>query len=473
MALRYRAYLGGSKDFVERYFSSLEEDRDLARYVAEVMLVHVEALLNQGVVPRECGRRVSEALAEVVRSGGEALYRWVASRGLAFEDAFEALEAYLYEVTGSCAGYVAIGRSRNDHVASVLRLYTRDRVVEILRKLLELRRALLDKAERLRDVVMPYFTHSQVAQCGSASTYFLSYEKTFSNVWRLLAQGLELLRENPLGSGAASGSLLDIDRSYVARTLCLDSAPLPPYYATGSRLFTLHYLNVLVLVMLEVSRFAEDVILLNSLAPRAVLPPVEHVATSSIMPHKRNLVTMEIARARASKVLGYAVAAQSVYGGLPYGYNLDLQEVNTLLKRALETVSSTLDVVVDFVEGLSVDGDALLEYLADKPCWSSELVEYVAMRSGRPAREVYLEVARLFRECSVPQSRECASRVLSAFGLSLQKVWSIVRSKPVEADTGKLLEDARARLESDRRLLKELTDLIDGCRAELLGPVQG
>jgi len=471
MVLRYRAYLGGSKDFVERYFSSLEGDRYLAKYIAEVVLGHVKALTNQGIIPRECGKEVSEALIEVVGSEGEALYRWITGRGQTFEDAFEALEAYLYEAAGRCTGYVAIGRSRNDHIASVLRLYARDRVLEVLRKLLELRRVLLGKAEELRGVVMPYFTHSQVAQCGSASLYFLSYERTFSNVWRLLAQGLELLRENPLGSGAASGSLLDIDRGYIARALCFDSTPLPPYYATGSRLFVLYYLNALALVMLEVSRFAEDMVLLNSLVPRAVLPPVEHVATSSILPHKRNLVTMEIARASASKILGYAAAVQSIYKGLPYGYNLDLQEVNTLLKRTLETTSSTLDVVVDFVAGLSMDSRALLEYVADKPCWSSELVEYVAIKSGRPAREIYLEVAKLFKECEIPQSEECVSRALSAFNLSPQEVWDLIRSKPVEVSIERMLEDARAGLENDRKALKELANLIEGCRAELHKPV--
>jgi argininosuccinate lyase len=115
-----------------------------------VMLAHVKTLLSQGVILKECGESVLKALVEVVESKGEALYKWISGGGHYFEDVFEALEAYLHEVAGVDAGYMAIGRSRNDHVAAVLRLFIRDRVLEVLQKLIELRRALLDKAIEFR-----------------------------------------------------------------------------------------------------------------------------------------------------------------------------------------------------------------------------------------------------------------------------------------------------------------------------------
>jgi len=467
MTLRYRIYLGNSKDFIESYFSSLEGDKVLAKYAAAVMLAHVKALLNQGVMPKEYSKDILNALVEIVKTEGDTLYKWVTEGKHRFEDVFEALEAYLHDVASIGAGYIAIGRSRNDHIATVLRLFTRDRVIEVMQKLLELRRVLLDKATEFRSNLMPYFTHGQIAQCGSASIYFASYEQIFSNIWKLLAQGLEMLSENPLGSGAASGSVLNLNRSYIAKMLCLSDALTPPYYSTGSRLFALYYLNTLSLLMLEVSRFAEDMIMLSNLMPNSVNLPVEHIATSSIMPHKRNLVTMEIARANASKVMGYAMASQSIYKGLPYGYNLDFQEINALLKQAFDVVSSTLDVLIDFVTRLSINGDAFLKYIADKPCWSSELVEYIAMTSGKPVREVYLTVAKLFKSCSSVDEK-CILKILSVFGLSIQDVWSVVKSKPVEVSVKRLLEDAWVRLERDRNIIKNIIDFAEKCTAELL-----
>jgi argininosuccinate lyase len=467
MTLRYRIYLGNSKDFIESYFSSLEEDKVLAKYAATVMLAHVKALVNQGILSKDLSKDVLATLIDIIKTEGETLYKWITEGNYHFEDVFEALEAYLHEVVGINAGYIAIGRSRNDHIAAVLRLYTRDRAVEVLQKLLELRKVFLDKATEFRGIIIPYFTHGQVAQCGSASIYFASYEQTFSNIWRLLAQGFEMLSENPLGSGAASGSLLNLDRSYIAKTLCFSDGLSPPYYSTGSRLFALYYLNMLSLLMLEISRFAEDMLLLSSLIPNSINPPVDHVATSSIMPHKRNLVTMEIARARASKVLGYALASQSIYKGLPYGYNLDLQEINMLLKQVFDVVTSTLNIVIDFVSRLSVNSDAFLKYVSDKPCWSSELVEYIAITNGKPVREVYLAIAKLFKNCNSVDEK-CISKVLSAFGLNAQDIWNIVKGKPIEVSIKKLLEDAWTKLERDRNTLKNVIDVVEKCTAELL-----
>ena len=467
MVLRYRIYLGASKDLIESYFSSLEEDRILAKYSAMVMLAHVKTLLSQGVMPKEHGKDVLKALVEVVKSEGEILYKWISEGKHYFEDVFEALEAYLHEVASADAGYIAIGRSRNDHVAAVLRLYTRDRVLEVLQKLIELRRAFLDKATEFRSIIIPYFTHGQVAQCGSASIYFASYEYAFSNIWRLLIQGLEMLNENPLGAGAANGSLLNLNRSYLTKMLCFSDSLIPPYYSTGSRLFALYYLNTLSLLMLEISRFAEDMLIINNSIPDAINPPIEHVATSSIMPHKRNLVTMEMARAKASKVLGHAIASQSIYKGLPYGYNLDLQEINSLIMQAFDIASSTLDVLTDFVSRLYLNGDAFLKHLINKPCWSSELVEYIALTSGRPVREVYLAVAKLFKNCN-PVDEKCISKVLTAFGLSAHDMLNIVKNKPVEISVKKMLEDAWSRLERDRITLKNVSELIEKCTAELL-----
>ena len=467
MTLRYRVFIGQTKDFIEKYFSSLESDKRIAKYVVMVMLAHVKTLVKQGIIPKDSGEEVIKILKDLAKSSGEQLYKWIEQSKASYEDVFEALEAYLHEYAKASAGYIAIGRSRNDHVAAVLRMYMRDSIVEVLDKLLGVRESLLRKAAELRNVIIPFFTHGQVAQCGSASIYFLSYEYAFSNIWKLLYQGLDLLRENPLGSGAASGSLIDLDREGIGAMLCFDSSPIPPYYSTGSRLFILHYLNILLLLMLELSRFAEDMIFLNSTVPNVLKAPVEHVATSSIMPHKRNLVTMEIVRASASKACGLALGAHLIYKGLPYGYNLDFQEINSVAVNLVDIAQKTLDVTKDFVDGLSIDENTIQKFLEDKPCWSSDLVEYIALTSGKPVREVYLDIAKLFRDCGRIDSA-CVSKVLSHFNLSTEAIWNIVKSKPVEVSIEKILEDAWTRLERDRSNIKSVSLAIEKCTSALL-----
>ncbi|MDK6029159.1 lyase family protein [Ignisphaera sp. 4213-co] len=467
MTLRYRIYIGQTKDFIESYFSSLETDKRLVKYITMVMMAHVKTLMNHGVIPKDHGEEILRKLKEVFQSNGELLYKWIEKSNTLYEDAFEALEAYLHDVSDADAGYVAIGRSRNDHIAAVLRLYIRDNIVNILYKLLEVREALLHKATEFRSIIIPFFTHEQIAQCGSASIFFMSYEYTLANLWKMLYQGLDLLKENPLGSGAASGSLVNIDRDFIGNLLCLDNTAIPPYYATGSRLFVLHYLNMLSLIMLELSRFAEDMIFLNSLIPNALNPPVEHVATSSIMPHKRNLVTMEIVRANASKVCGLSFESQSIYKGLPYGYNLDFQEINNAIMQSLEVVQKTLEIVKDFINGLNINENVIQKYIEDKPCWSSDLVEYIALTNGRPAREVYLSLARLFKECSAIDSK-CVSKLLSSLNLSHVDIWNIVKNKPIEINIKKILEDAWTRLERDRNIVKSISLFIEKCTSALL-----
>lgn len=467
MTLRYRIFIGQTKDFVEKYFSSLENDRKIVKYIVMVMLAHVKTLMRQGIIPTSHGEEIVKILKDLAKSDGELLYKWIEQSKNSYEDAFEALEAYLYEFTEADAGYIAIGRSRNDHIATVLRLYLRDSIIETLNTLLDVRESLLRKATELRNVIIPFFTHGQVAQCGSASTYFISYEHALANIWKLLYQGLDLLRENPLGSGAASGSIINLDRESAGAMLCLDSSPIPPYYSTGSRLFILHYLNTLSLLMLELSRLAEDMIFLNSLIPNALKVPVEHIATSSIMPHKRNLVTMETVRANAAKVCGLAFGAQSIYKGLPYGYNLDFQEINNVAMQSIDIVQKTLNIIKDFINGLSIDENLVQKYIEDKPCWSSDLVEYIALASGKPAREVYLNLAKLFKDCGSIDS-VCISKVLSHFNLTLENIWNMVKNKPVEINIKKMLEDAWTRLERDRSNIKNVSLAIEKCTSILL-----
>ncbi len=469
MAIRYRAFLGESKNFIEDYISSLKFDRELTKYVAMVILAHVKALGSSGYIPKDYVQNIVGELVDIVKTDGEKIYRWIEEKKMKFEDIFEAIESYLYDVVDGGAGYIALGRSRNDHVAVALRLYARDTLYDILSSLIELRKVLLEKASEYRNIMFPFFTHQQLAQCGSAALYFLSYEHSLSIVWKHLLQLQDVLSENPLGSGAAAGTMVPLDMGLLSRYLCLNQEILPPYYATGSRQFLLSIASGIVLALSELSRMSEDLIFINSVIPSAIEFPVEHIATSSIMPHKRNLVTLEIARAKISNIMGLFTSMLMIYKSIPYGYNLDLQEINRIYIDIVSSTITTINIFVDLIQGIKLNEDRILKYIEDKPCWSSDVVEYIAMRKGKPVREVYFQIAKQLK--NYRQNGEALAKILLNIGIQPNSVWSIIRSKPIETYIKKMIEGAWKALEEDRKFVKDSVENVERCIAELISGV--
>ncbi|ADM28539.1 Argininosuccinate lyase [Ignisphaera aggregans DSM 17230] len=467
MTLRYRVFIGESKDFIENYISSLNIDKLFAKYVASVLLAHLYTLMKSGIVDRDSGMEIAKELIDIIKTDGEKLYKWIERKKIVFEDVFEAIEAYIHEVVDNGAGYIAIGRSRNDHVSTVLRLFARDTVLKFLSELLELRKVLLEKAIEFRGTIFPFFTHQQLAQCGSSAIYFLSHEYALKNAWDSVINTLRYLRENPLSSGPAAGSMIFLDRDILSRSLCLEQDLIPPYYATGSRFFLLYPASSIALTLSEIGRLVEDFMIISSTIPNALEIPKEHIATSSIMPHKKNLVTLEISRAKIKKVIGLANSLMNIYTSIPYGYNLDLQEMNAIFIEIMGEAISILQVLKDFIKGIRINENAIIEYVKDKPCWSSEIVEYIAYTRKRPAREVYMYLSKLFRDYRYGDINTLNS-IISSLGLSFDDVWNIIRSKPVENYLKIMIENAWKRLERDRTLINNISEELQKCTAALI-----
>lgn len=467
---RYKYIVGGERsELVESYVSSIDFDEKLAKYVAMVMLSHVKTLADKKLISADAANTIIRELVKIIETDGRHLYEWVRSKGEKYEDIFEALEIFLYSVAGSDAGRIALGRSRNDHIAAVLRLAIRDKILKLLRMLLEVRSILIDKSRKYIGVVFPFFTHAQVAQCGSASIYFLTYEQTFSDLWRMLLNSIELLNQNPLGSGASSGAAVQIDVSRVSAELCLKPEPIPPYYATGSRLFMLYVASVIAMMMAEVGRFVEDFMLLSNVIPHGLLIPRTHISTSSIMPHKRNLVTLEIARAKVSKTLGLLAAILSVYKSVPYGYNLDFQEMNAYLFDMIEETEKTMMVIKDFIESTELNSEAIAKYISGKFCWSSDVIEYIAIHTNKPVRELYIELARALQVYTSGDTN-ALSNFLGKYGVD--DVWSVVKQKPVEIMLGDLIKYFESRLMEDIKRVDMLDRELTVCNEMLISGAQ-
>uniref|UniRef100_A0A7C4NKI4 Fumarate lyase N-terminal domain-containing protein n=1 Tax=Ignisphaera aggregans TaxID=334771 RepID=A0A7C4NKI4_9CREN len=465
---RYKFLVGGeSKNFTDMYTSSFEFDRTIAKYVAMVLLVHVRELVKKKLIEINSAKAIIRELVDIAISNGEKLYSWAKNRGEVYEDIFEALELYLYDLVGPDAGRIAVGRSRNDHIATVLRLALRDKVLDVIYKILGIRKILIDKALEYKDKIFPFYTHAQVAQCGSAAQYFLAYEQAFTDIYMMLMHSLNYLGKNPLGSGAATGSMVQLNLTEISEELCLSAETLPPYYATGSRLFLLYVLSLLSLAMSEIGRFVEDMILLANVLQQGVEIAKHHVSTSSIMPHKRNLVTLEIARAKASKVLGSLSALISIYKSVPYGYNLDFQEMNFIAFEAIKDVEETFEIVKDFIAMLGFKEDVVKDYLKDKPCWSSDLIEYIAITAGKPVRELYAELAKALQKHLVGGD-DSLKQFLARYGIEKEEIISLYRVKPFEKSLDQIIDHALKRLQENFKEVEQVNVDLKRCNEMLI-----
>ena len=381
MAL-YRRGIGGSGEAVYRYTSSMEDDREIAANVVRVLRAHVEHLCELGLA-EDCGPLL-EVLNEV------PLDELAAYRS---EDIHEALEKYLMDRLGRVAGWVGLGRSRNDHVAAAIRLTLMDRLDELATRVLELRRTLLRLAERYADCVVPTYTHGQPAQVGTLGHYMLALDEALEDHMEVMGAARRVVDRSPLGSAAASGTTVPLDRHRLASLAGFSDVVVNTLYATGSRAFANLACGVVVGMLVELSRFVEDLITWSSPQVGFVEPPIEHVATSSIMPHKRNPVTLEVLRARIAESLGHYVALLAIQMSLRSGYSLDLQEATRHIWAIMRIAADGVDVLADFLSGAVYRCDRMSEEAARYPITSSDAAEMLSMGGRVPYREAYFRVA--------------------------------------------------------------------------------
>ncbi len=375
---------------VYRYTSSIGHDHRIYREVVTVIIAHALHLREKGLIPEGVWDRVRSSLLQLSSiQPGEVLKP-------GYEDIFEAVEAWLSKAIGDDAGWIWLGRSRNDHVAAALRLYTLRAGYKVLAESAKLRVALAEKAVEHRDVILPGFTHGQASQVLTGACLFTAYEEAVAEAETLVEAALRASHKSPLGAGAGAGSIAPLDEARLAQLLGFTHIYSSPYYASGSRLFLESTLAALAVVGVEATRIAEDLIALAELGVARL--PRGHIATSSIMPHKENPATLEIIRSLGSRLLGLAQAGLGVALKLRYSYNLDLQEANPVLYQALDDATLVLEALASVVNGVQLDPEMGARLVGELRPWSSELAETIAIRTQIPLRRAYSTVAKAIVE---------------------------------------------------------------------------
>ncbi len=336
----------------ERWQRSFDFDRRLLSYELAASGAHARALKNAGILSADELISILEGLQQI----GEMA---AAAKGFVKDDEAEDVHHFVERQLATRIGEVGYklhsGRSRNEQIATDLRLYVRAAIDELRKELAEVCAAFTDRAEQAGTAAMPAYTHLQHAEPVLVAHWLLAYVEMFLRDADRLADCRKRVNLCPLGSGAVAGATLPLDRAFMAEELDFAAPTANSIDATGDRDFILEFVNVLSLLGLHLSRWAEEMIVFSSQEFGFVQLPEAYSTGSSAMPQKKNPDLLELVRGKAGRVIGNATALMVTLKGLPLAYNKDLQETQQPLFDAADTVLGLLPLVAGFMKAIDFD----------------------------------------------------------------------------------------------------------------------
>jgi len=389
-------FSGGPADALSRLSMSVHFDWRLAPYDLLASKAHARVLHRAGLLDDQEVQRLLVALDELDHDARHGLFRPSPDD----EDVHTALERGLLERVGALGGKLRAGRSRNDQVATDLRLYLRDHVRQIVSRIAELETALLDQSERTIDVPAPGLTHMQHAQPVLFAHQLLAHVQAFARDVARLRDWDRRAAVSPLGAGALAGSSLPLDPEAVAAELGFHSAAANSIDAVSDRDFAAEFLFCAALIGVHLSRLGEEVVLWTTREFRWVELDDSFSTGSSIMPQKKNPDVAELARGKAGRLVGNLTALLTVLKGLPLAYDRDLQEDKEPVFDAVDTLLLVVPAVAGMVATMQVDAERLTATAADGYALATDVAEHL-VRRGVPFREAHEAVGHLVVWCTV------------------------------------------------------------------------
>jgi len=374
---------------VDAYTSSLAVDRRIAAADVKGSLAHARMLTHQGIIPAADGEEILAGLLQI----GEEIESGRFEFDPRLEDVHMNVEARLGQIVGAAAGRLHTARSRNDQVATDLRIWTREAIAETIASLHDLETALVELAEQNRRVVMPGYTHLQRAQPVLLAHHLLAYFEMFERDIGRFTDCYMRTNVLPLGSGALAGVPYPIDREMVARELDFAALSANSIDAVSDRDFAVEYAAAAAIAMMHVSRLAEDLILWSTTEFGFLVISDDFATGSSIMPQKKNPDVAELARGRSGKVFGALVSLLTTLKGLPLAYNRDLQEDKEPLFSAYDALNATLNILAAMTPHLTFRPVAM-RVASGGLLLATDLADYLTLK-GMPFREAHNAVGRL------------------------------------------------------------------------------
>jgi argininosuccinate lyase len=381
-----------NRGFAE-FNSSFAFDRRLFEVDVRASLAHCDGLAGAGVLTIAESEKIKSALSQIMDLGrSQANY----FDDPAAEDVHTFVEVRLVEMIGDTGRKLHTGRSRNDQVATDLRLWLREQIDGITSALRDAQEALLDLAEANRESVIPGYTHLQRAQPVMFAHWCLAYFEMLARDRERLAEVRKRVNVLPLGSAALAGTSYPIDRDAVARALGFDAVSGNSLDAVSDRDFVIEFAGAASLIMLHLSRLAEDVILYST-TEFGFFELSDAVATgSSLMPQKKNPDAMELVRGKTGRVFGHLTALLTMMKGLPLAYNKDLQEDKEAIFDTADTISAGLAITSTVLRNIRLNVARAREAASQGYLNATELADYLA-RKGVSFRQAHETVGRIVR----------------------------------------------------------------------------
>lgn len=379
---------------VQRYTASIGFDHRFALVDIAGSLAHAQMLANQRIISQQDLADIQRGMAQIQQEIAAGQFEWQ----LALEDVHLNIEARLTALVGDAGKRLHTGRSRNDQVATDLRLWLRASVDEIADTLKTLRIALLDLAEKQAGTIMPGHTHLQVAQPITFGHHLMAYFEMFSRDASRLTDLRSRLNRLPLGAAALAGTTYPIDREQVAKALGFDGICHNSLDAVSDRDFAIEFCAFAAILMMHVSRLSEELVLWLSPRFGFIDLPDRFCTGSSIMPQKKNPDVPELARGKTGRVYGDLMSLLTLMKSQPLAYNKDNQEDKEPLFDAVDTVQDTLRIFVEMVPNIEVKADVMKKAAEAGFATATDLADYL-VKKGLAFRDAHEAVAHAVKAC--------------------------------------------------------------------------
>jgi argininosuccinate lyase len=399
-------FLSSSNKLMEEFNSSIQFDKKLYKQDIEASIVHAEMLCKQKII--------SEKDFKLIKTGLNKIKTEISNNNFTFsiklEDIHMNIENRLVDLIGDAGKKLHTGRSRNDQVATDIKLWLRDSIDQIEINLKLLQKTLIDKSELYYDMLMPGYTHLQVAQPVTFGHHLLAYVEMLGRDRGRLTDCRKRLNESPLGSAALAGTSYPIDRDFVSKKLGFDNPTKNSMDGVSDRDFAVEFMSATSLIAIHLSRLAEELVIWSSDRFNFIKLPESFTTGSSIMPQKRNPDAAELIRAKPGRIFGNMLSLMTVLKGLPMTYGKDMQEDKEPIFDTARTIQMCIVNMDGMIKGLQPIPNNMIEALQKGFPTATDLADYLVINLDIPFRDAHHLTGRIVL---LAEEKDCTLESLS------------------------------------------------------------
>ena len=399
-------FSSSSNKSMEEFNSSIQFDKKLYKQDIEASIVHAEMLCKQKII--------SEKDFKLIKTGLNKIKTEISNNNFTFsiklEDIHMNIENRLVDLIGDAGKKLHTGRSRNDQVATDIKLWLRDNIDEIEINLKLLQKTLIDKSELYYDMLMPGYTHLQVAQPVTFGHHLLAYVEMLGRDRGRLTDCRKRLNESPLGSAALAGTSYPIDRDFVSKKLGFDKPTKNSMDGVSDRDFAVEFMSATSLIAIHLSRLAEELVIWSSDRFNFIKLPESFTTGSSIMPQKRNPDAAELIRAKPGRIFGNMLSLMTVLKGLPMTYGKDMQEDKEPIFDTARTIQMCIVNMDGMIKGLQPIPNNMIEALQKGFPTATDLADYLVINLDIPFRDAHHLTGRIVL---LAEEKDCTLESLS------------------------------------------------------------